>query len=71
MTKQGESTTKKPGEGLMWVGGVVAVIGLLLGATAVAGGSAPGLLTIGVVIAGALLAVVGFSRRLLAAVERN
>jgi CHASE2 domain-containing sensor protein len=71
MTKQGEITTKKPGDGLLWVGLVIAVVGLLLCVAAAISGGMPGVLSVSAVLVGAVLAVVGFARRLLAAVERN
>lgn len=70
MTKQGE-TTKKPGQGLMWVGFVVTAIGLLLLMAAVMSGGGVSILSLGMILLGGVLALVGFGQRLLAAVERR
>jgi hypothetical protein len=69
MTKQGETATKKPGDGIMWVGFVIAVVGLLLCVAAAVSGGTPGALSVGAVLVGAVLAVIGYARRVLAAVE--
>lgn len=71
MTNVGERTEKTPGNMLMFVGGCIAALGLALVLMSISGGGAGAPLSWGMLAVGALVAVIGFARRLLAAVERN
>lgn len=53
----------------MTTGLVLAVLGLLLIVVAIASGGGPTIYTLGLFAVGALIAVVGFGRRVLAALE--
>lgn len=60
---------KKPGTGLMRAGLLMGSIGLLLVIAVFSSGGAPTLLVWAVFVGGAVLAVIGYARRILAAVE--
>lgn len=69
MTNAGEVTKKKAGSGLLMTGIVVAVLGALLVFMSVYTGGAGAPLSWGMVVVGAILAIAGYARRILAAVE--
>lgn len=69
MTNAGEVTKKKPGNGIMVTGLVLAVIGALFLIAIISGGGSPTVAVWAVPLIGAVLAVVGFAMRILAAVE--
>lgn len=69
MTNVGERTEKKPGSRVMFLGLVIAGIGALFAVAILSGGGTPTLAVWVVPIVGAVLAIIGFAKRLLAAVE--
>lgn len=71
MTNVGERTAKKPGTPIMWAGVAIAALGLVLVLLSVSSGGAGAPLTWGMVAVGAVLAIIGFAMRILAAVERR
>jgi hypothetical protein len=68
MTQTGE-VTNRPGTALIKVGLVLALIGVLLTIAVVSAGG--NLTTMWLVLAGLVLAVIGFGMRVLAALERR
>ncbi|GAA1774526.1 hypothetical protein GCM10009767_35670 [Kocuria aegyptia] len=64
-------TEKTPGNMLMASGALVAGLFLLLIIAAITTGGGPAPITVGGVLLGLLLVVVGFARRILAAVEKR
>jgi lipopolysaccharide export LptBFGC system permease protein LptF len=66
-----EKRTKRPGDSLMTVGLVGAVLGIIFAVMGVANAGTPTPLAIVILIAGLIAAAVGFGRRVLAAVERR
>lgn len=55
----------------MWAGVAIAALGLVLVLLSVSSGGAGAPLTWGMVAVGAVLAIIGFAMRILAAVERR
>lgn len=66
-----EMARKKPGTALMASGLLLAVVALLLIVAIVGGGGSLTIYTAGAFLLGLILAVAGFARRLLAAVEAH
>lgn len=69
MTNVGERTEKKPGSGVMSLGLSLAGLGTLFAVAILSGGGMPTMVVWAVPIIGVVLAIIGFARRLLAAVE--
>lgn len=65
------AASKKPGTGMMTAGLVIAGIALMLVLLAFNSGGAPTVYVWGAMVIGAALAVIGFAKRILAAVERR
>lgn len=71
MTNVGERTEKKPGNMLMFMGACIAALGLVLVLMSISSGGAGAPLSWGMLAVGTLVAIIGFGRRVLAAVERR
>lgn len=69
MTNAGEVAKKKPGTKTLTAGLIIAVLGAFGVLLSVMSGEMGAPLTWGMVIVGAIVAVVGYARRILAAVE--
>lgn len=70
-TNADNQVTKRPGEILMAIGLGLAGFAFIIIVIALAGGGGLTAYTVGALILGLVLAVIGFAQRLLAAVERR
>lgn len=67
----GGQKTKRPGDALMTIGLVSAVLGIVFSVMGIANTGAPTALAIVIFVVGLIVAAAGFAKRVLAAVERR
>jgi len=69
MENMGKTDTKKPGTNLMTIGLIIGLIGAVLVFLSISTGNMGAPLSWGMVAIGAVVAIIGYARRMLAAAE--
>ncbi|WP_341394050.1 hypothetical protein [Arthrobacter sp. G119Y2] len=69
MNNVGETKTNRPGSGLIAAGLLIALIGIVIAFLAINSGGSLSVFVGGTILVGFVLAVIGFCRRVLAALE--